>query len=455
MSMPDAALEHWLQEQYARAATWMQPSLSPVALTKQRPGFGQTIHPVRGSIVASPVLADYDPDPDYFFHWFRDSAVIIDALRLLYLDGTAGVEARSQFADFVRFSLALRELDGRKLTMAPAWRSRVAPAFVRFLREDADLERVCGELVVAETRVNADGSLDISKWARPQHDGVPLRALALMRWARSVELERELLSLVATLIHSDLEFTLRHAREPSFDMWEEENGLHYHTLCVSAAALDEGARWVEGTGSAAQAPAYRAESAAIRELLDGFWLPEAGYYRSRMLSSGERSPKELDIAVVLAAIHSCTGWDTHSVHDPRVHATLTRLEALFDATYPINRSRTTGMGPALGRYPGDVYYSGGAYYFSTLGAAELCFRAASRAAGPAWLERGDAFLATVRAFTPQSGEMSEQFDQHTGAQTSARHLAWSYAAFISCVAARRAVVAAAATPEQQRSRRVE
>jgi len=161
------------------------------------------------------------------------------------------------------------------------------------------------------------------------------------------------------------------------------------------------------------------------------------------------------VAVVLAAIHSCTGWDTHSVHDPRVHATLTRLEALFDATYPINRSRTSGMGPALGRYPGDVYYSGGAYYFSTLGAAELCFRAASRAAGPAWLERGDAFLATVRAFTPQSGEMSEQFDQHTGAQTSARHLAWSYAAFISCVAARRAVVAAAATPEQQRSRRVE
>jgi glucoamylase len=48
-------------------------------------------------------------------------------------------------------------------------------------------------------------------------------------------------------------------------------------------------------------------------------------------------------------------------------------------------------------------------------------------------------LATVRAFTPESGDLSEQFDQRTGRQTSAKHLAWSYAAFISCVTARRAV----------------
>ena len=56
------------------------------------------------------------------------------------------------------------------------------------------------------------------------------------------------------------------------------------------------------------------------------------------------------------------------------------------------------------------------------------------------LKKGDAFLETVRQYTPENGELSEQFDQRTGAQTSARHLAWSYAAFISCLAARHAVV---------------
>jgi glucoamylase len=32
--------------------------------------------------------------------------------------------------------------------------------------------------------------------------------------------------------------------------------------------------------------------------------------------------------------------------------------------------------------------------------------------------------------------LSEQFDQASGRQTSAPHLAWSYAAFISCAMAR-------------------
>jgi glucoamylase len=99
----------------------------------------------------------------------------------------------------------------------------------------------------------------------------------------------------------------------------------------------------------------------------------------------------------------------------------------------------------MGRYAGDVYYSGGAYYFSTLGAAELCFLAAAAQprgseARAHWAAHGDEFLETVRAFTPPSGDLAEQFDQRTGEQTSAKHLAWSYAALISCVAARRAVV---------------
>jgi glucoamylase len=128
-----------------------------------------------------------------------------------------------------------------------------------------------------------------------------------------------------------------------------------------------------------------------------------------------------------------------------MHATLAKLERLFDSSYAINRDRPQGRAPAMGRYAGDVYYSGGAYYFSTLGAAELCFLAA--AAQPSgsearahWAAHGDEFLEPVRAFTPPSGDLAEQFDQRTGEQTSAKHLAWSYAALISCVAARRAVV---------------
>ena len=52
-------------------------------------------------------------------------------------------------------------------------------------------------------------------------------------------------------------------------------------------------------------------------------------------------------------------------------------------------------------------------------------------------QRAESHPATVREYILENGDLSEQFDQTSGAQTSARQLAWSYAAFISCVHARR------------------
>jgi glucoamylase len=268
--------------------------------------------------------------------------------------------------------------------------------------------------------------------------------LAVLRWVRHTVFDSDLDELISRLVRSDLAFTFANWRLPAFDVWEEENGLHYHTLCVSAAALDAGADWLNQAGDTALAQSYRGAAHLIRSTLDGYWDPGAGHYRSRVLATQARSSKELDISVILAGIHALGPGNTHTVRDPRMHATLARLEALFDGTYPINRNRPAWRGPAMGRYAGDVYFSGGAYYFSTLGAAEFCFLAAAHGtASGDWIRRGDAFLETVRAYTPANGDMSEQFDQNTGAQTSARHLAWSYAAFISCIAARRAVVARA------------
>jgi glucoamylase len=51
-------------------------------------------------------------------------------------------------------------------------------------------------------------------------------------------------------------------------------------------------------------------------------------------------------------------------------------------------------------------------------------------------------MATVRRFTPPTGELSEQFDQTDGHQSSAKDLAWSYASFITAVAAGRAAAQA-------------
>ena len=403
-----SGLEQWIVRQWDHAARMMLKSISPVGIVKERPRFGQVIIPKPGSVVASPVLAAYDPEPDYFFHWYRDSALVMDALHLLRNDLA---EAETYFQDYVRFSLDLGALDGR--VTPPDWRARAAPDFQRFLRPG--LEGAHGPAIAAETRVNPDGTLDITDWPRPQHDGPALRALAAMRWGAEGE--------AAVLLRRDLAFVLRHARQPCFDIWEEEMGLHAYTMRVSAAALEKGAVWLAARGDTLESERCRTEAAAIETLLDDFWMEEARHIRSRKVEGGAPD-KLLDVAVILASNHA-------DVVGERYTATLERLEALFDATYAINRGRPAGRAPAMGRYANDKYYSGGAYYFATLGAAEFCYRIGERA-------RGDAYLETVRAFTPASGDLSEQFDRTTGAQTSARHLAWSYAAFLTVVAARQA-----------------
>lgn len=397
-------LEEWIARQREHAIAGLLRSIS-APVVKSRLGFGQVIVPAKGSVVASPVPASYDPDPDYFFHWFRDSALVMDALALVR-DAVPG--SGRLFQDFVDFSLALSRLDGRR--MPADWAAATAPDFVRFLRRD--IGHAHGDAILAETRVNPDGTLDISDWPRPQYDGPALRALALLRWGATREAE-------ISLLKQDLAFVLAHARQPCFDIWEEDIGLHYYTVSVCEAALAAGAAWCRSFDQPLWAECQQ-EKDRLTDLRQTFWLQDESYIRSRILPQG-RSAKELDISVVLAANHARQACDL------RLIATLDRLDGLFRDSYAINRHH--GPGPAMGRYAGDHYYSGGAYFFSTLGAAEFCYRMGERT-------RGDAFLETVRRFTPDSGSMAEQFDQATGAQTSAKDLAWSHAAFLTCIHAR-------------------
>jgi glucoamylase len=396
-------LEDWIERQSVHAAAMMRQAIAP-HIVKSRERFFQTITPVRGSVVASPVLAAYDPEPDYFFHWFRDSAVVMDALRLA---PDVAPEGPALFADFLRFSLDLQKLDGRGHPPAKA-----APDFVKFLRRD--LGQAHGAAIPAETRVNPDGTLDITDWPRPQHDGPALRALAILNWGVPG-------ADAARLLRSDLVFVLSHARLSCFGVWEEEKGLHYYTLAVSAAALARGAAWLAGQGESAAALLCGEVGEELFAALQDWWLPEEGFIRAHILDE-RRAEKELDVSVILAANHA------GMAPDEKFKATLAKLDDLFGALYPVNRGRAA---PALGRYGEDRYYGGGPWYAATLAAAEFWYRAGD-------IARGDAYLETVRAFTPQSGDLSEQFDRATGAQVSARHLAWSYAAFLTAVSARRA-----------------
>ena len=468
-----SALDEWIAAEARFATGAMLRAISATDLLMYRAGFGQRVVPRPGSVLASPVVAHYDPDPDYFFHWFRDSAIVIDALRVALSAGYAGTPALQRFREFVQFSRALHSLDGQEFLRRVDFRARVEPALRRFLRPDEEIAALRGDALLADVRVNADGTPDLTRWARPQSDGPALRCLALLRWRQQLpQADATLGAALNELTDTDLTFTLAHSQRPSFDIWEEEYGCHYYTQLVQAQALTCGAAWLEERGLNARARSCRVAAQQTAAQLDGLWSDAAGYYRSRSAVTAGDPHKELDIAVILAVLHAGRTSGRHSVLDPRVQATLTALEELFEGDYAINRDRPPGRGAAMGRYANDRYYSGGAYFFATLAAADFYFRLAAalhagaamphtvenqlfrqrlagsadaaRAADPAAssslarlaVQRGDAVMQMVRAFALAGGQLSEQFDRTTGVQTSARELAWSYAAFITAAASR-------------------
>lgn len=483
MNNDDKGLLEWTMDQNRFCATAMSRAVSATNLVKHRPALGQTIRPALGSIVASTEMAAYDPDPDYFFHWLRDSALVADALRDAIEDGTLEPSAIEHLTNFVAFSLDLCHLDGPSFLRRGFYPEAVEPSFRQHLRSREEIAEIAGDRALGETRYNADGSIDLMKWARPQSDGLALRALTVMRCFALDGFRERAGETASALLRYDLDYTLSHWRGPCYDLWEENLGFHYHTRLVQQAALAAAAEFLAAEGDAKRAAACADAARALLVELDAHFDPHDGVYRGRLPDAGPSldapPPRRLDIAVVLGAIQAGRRAGPHSVVDPRMLGTLAELEHLFEQDYPINRTRPADCAPALGRYAGDSYFTGGAYFFSTLGAAQYCFHLAQAAAegeavvvadesrGPlaellrtpaeslpsgalapplrerlaeAALRRGDMYLAMVRRHTPASREMAEQFSRYDGAPTSSRNLTWSYACFISAVAARRRAV---------------
>jgi glucoamylase len=455
------ALDDWIDKEARFAVGAMLRAVSATNLVKERPGFGQRVVPRPGSVLASPIPAAYDPDPDYFFHWFRDSAIIIDVLRVAQAEGFEKQTTVERFREFVDFNRSLLELDGRELIRHARFSREIQPSFMQYVRPDDELAAVFGGAVLGEARVNPDGALDFTRWARPQNDGPALQVLTLTRWHDAhTDLDDTLRATMLDLAIRDLDFIRTNATERSFDIWEEESGYHYYTQLMQAEALARSAEWLEESGDAKRARDFRSIGDALALNLGAYWSAEDGHYRSRTGVVGGVPEKTLDISVILGVLHAGRMKGDHSMLDPKAQATLTALEDLFDAEYPVNQARPANQGPAIGRYAKDAYYGGNPWYLATLAPAEFYFKLAIALASGAPLaeadenahfrerlggkspanaafERGNTFMRTVQAHTPPSGDLSEQFDRVTGAQTSAKHLAWSYAAFITAAASRR------------------
>ncbi|RYZ65613.1 MAG: hypothetical protein EOP05_20345, partial [Proteobacteria bacterium] len=332
-------LEVWISGQRAISETKMYNNFSPVGS-------------VPGTILASPS----QHEPNYYYYWVRDGALVMQSVLDLYLHGSKQ-ESKT----------ALTKLE----------------TFVSFSRQN----QISAEHNLGEPRFNIDGAVNTEPWGRPQNDGPALRALLFTRLANKLldEGRRDFVleklyapSLPAqTVIKTDLEFTAHNWRVKCIDLWEEVWGYHFFTQASQFIALQEGATLAERLGDPGAAAFYRSQAGEIERELKNHWSEEKGYYLSTLeYSSGpdHSKPSQLDVSVVLAALAAEQDTGLLSVSDDRILKTAVAVEDSFKTLYGLNRDLSTGT--AIGRYPEDYYFGGNPWVLTTAAYAELNYKLA-------------------------------------------------------------------------------
>jgi glucoamylase len=453
----DESLEAWILDENARATEYLMRNVSP-------PGA------MPGVIIASPSRSN----PDYYYHWVRDSGIAARAILWLY-ESVADPPTRRRYLD-------------------------VLMDFVEFSKH---IQRTAVELGsgLGEPKFNVDGTPFTLPWARPQFDGPAIRAIELTHLAflllaeRKLELVREKLFdarlPTGSVIKTDLEYISHHVDETCFDCWEEIRGHSFFTQLLERKALQEGAELARRLGDTGAARWYDQQANLLAEVLPRHWDPRRRFLVATLDREGGTSDARsgLDSSVLIATLGGySTGddllsQDLYPVDQEQVLATAVALEDAFAALYPINAQSRQIPGIAIGRYPEDRYNGyranaqGNPWPSITIAFAMYYYKLARRyrvlqkirvtstnlsfflrlqlghrilragdtlhPSDPRFVEivealehRGDTFLARVRYHINPDGSMSEEMNRITGFQQGARDLSMSYAAFILAVGMR-------------------
>ena len=364
---------------------------------------------------------------DYVYHWTRDAAIVAVELSAAYASGV--LPDNQPLNDYVSFSRLCQQSQG-------------------------DFDRASFHI---------DGTQ--RSWT-DQTDGPALQTVALLTMYRQLDTAAQ--ATAATLIGANLNFLAGSYQGMTVNLWEEEFGYSFFARsaqlrCLQAVAANTAGITVPGWLPAAMT--------WLTSALDQHWNGE--YYRSVLpVPTDYRAPYDPNADIVQAAIYGA-----ESATDPRLLATAARLRAQWADPgsayfYPVNGAGAArGLGPLLGRYPGDAYdgdtdalAGDHPWALTTANFAELYYRLAanilSSAAVPAdslsaaFLTQvgitattapleaaaalraaGDKMLQAI-VFHSDHFELSEQFDADTGFEKSVSNLSWSYAAFLSAVRAR-------------------
>jgi glucoamylase len=295
-----------------------------------------------------------------------------------------------------------------------------------------------------------------------QNDGPALQTLAILSLFDQLDAPAQAVALAVA--NANVAILMNAYQQPTFNLWEEVRGNSFFARAAQLRCLQE----VQSNTIGVQVPPNIADAIGwLTSQLQSHW--NGTYYVSILDPERAIPGYDPNIDIVSASIYGAIPFT-----DTKLLATAAQIRAQFSQSgaenyYPINGDDAArGIGPLLGRYPGDTYDGDMAdhsidhpWALCTANLAELYYGLANAIAsgtaipydnlsanffeqvgihsatspsdaGQALQKAGDAMLQAI-VYHSADLALSEQFDAWTGYEKSVRNLTWSYAAFLSAV----------------------
>lgn len=341
-----------------------------------------------GVVIASPSTSN----PDYYYQWTRDSAIIINIL-IDHISQTPLYFKKNSTSSLIRI-IESYIFNNQVLQQLPN------------LSGDVDNLQNLGE---PKFHVNLTAFNE--SWGRPQRDGPGLRSITIMNYLSLLNNTEQITTfsnltindtqkIYHDIIKPDLKYSIEYWQFEGFDLWEEIKGIHFFTSLIQLKSLTMGLKFAEFYNDSFE---FRLDLMNLIKLLTKYIELEAGFIngadsdddeseqqllsKSYIISSPKffytKSRSGLDIATILAVLYTHNNNDEvddfpFDVDNGLVLTTLRYLIQDMTFRYPIN-FQDNFQGVALGRYPEDIYdghgkSEGNPWFISTATASELIYR---------------------------------------------------------------------------------
>jgi glucoamylase len=336
--------------------------------------------------------------PDYFYHWIRDSAVVMKSIVKYY-----------------------------ELTKSP----KAFKFIIGYINNEIELQGKNSLGDLGEPKYYVDRNPYQEPWGRPQNDGPALRGLTMIKIYHLFHSDYPALSkLVLNSITKDLNYVLKHYNDKCFDLWEEINGYHLYTRMVQCKFLKE----------CLNIP-LNIDYNRVLNIKDSL-RALISHHDTKYTSFDENGwcCREFDCSLLLGICHIDFDTEIYDFYCDIFKDYLRDMIFYFKNEYKINRlgiqEKINANTEAevvenksftwLGRYKDDVYYGGNPWVITTCAMFQLKKYFEIYNIGWKLDFLKDESLGDFFKYFEDKLETAEQLDKNTGEYIGAYNLTWNY-----------------------------